>query len=430
MRQSVLPHGSRVSPPPRSSMARVLLLGFNSAALWAALTAWTWYAFGLVPLQLALIGEAGLDSSRASSALASAWLCAALATIILSLMYRQPIAFAVPSVGLIFGKALADTLPFEEILGATMVAGLVVAILALSGASARLVSWLPPSIVMAMFAGVVLDFARRAVGATLTDLAVGGATVAGFALGRALGLARVPPMALAAMSGALAIAATGATSVPAVVWEPPHLVLARPGLSLASLLAVTPPLIIILVGMNLAPSCAFLDGQQYRPPTRRMTLAIGLAALVAPLFHGFTAAPSRDGGAIMAGPDAGPAAARYQSTLIGGALMLVLALAAGAVVAVAAVLPASFIVTLTGLSMLGPLQSALGRAFDGALRFGPTIAFVVAITPFSAFGLPSSCWALILGIAAAWIGEREELRAYWRTQHDERQSDAVPGRTR
>jgi len=405
-------------------------IGVNAAAVWAALTAWTWYAFGLVPLQLALIGEAGLEPGRGSSAIASAWLCAAAATIVLSLAHRQPIAFAVPSVGLIFAKVLADTLPFEEILGATMAAGLVVTGLALSGATTRLVAWIPPSIVMAMFAGVVLDFARRAVGATVADLLVGGATVAGFAAGRALGQARVPPMALAATSGSLAIAVTQAGAAPTVSWAPPQLVLAQPALSSTGLLAVTLPLIIILVGMNLVPSCAFLDGQQYRPPTRQMALTIGLAALVSPLFYGFTSAPSRDGGAIMAGPDAGPASDRYLSTLIGGALMLVLAFAASAIVAFAAVLPASFIVTLTGLSMLGPLQSALGRAFDGALRFGPTIAFVVAITPFSALGLPSSCWALALGIGASWLGERDELRAYWRANHGEGQPSAEPERAR
>ncbi len=94
--------------------------------------------------------------------------------------------------------------------------------------------------------------------------------------------------------------------------------------------------------------------------------------------------------------------------------MVVLAFAAGMVVTVAAVVPISFIVTLTGLSMLGPLQSALARAFGGALRFGPTIAFIVAVTPFSAIGLPSSCWALLLGVGASWLGERAELRACWR----------------
>jgi predicted benzoate:H+ symporter BenE len=61
-----------------------------------------------------------------------------VATTVLSLVYRQPIAFAVPSVGLIFVKSLADALSFEEILGATMIAGVVVMVLALSGVSTSL----------------------------------------------------------------------------------------------------------------------------------------------------------------------------------------------------------------------------------------------------------------------------------------------------
>jgi benzoate membrane transport protein len=390
------------------------LANADQSPFWAALTAWTWYAFGLLPLQLALIGEAGLDAERRSSAIASAWLCAAVATIVLSMLHRQPISFSVPSVGLIFLKSLVGTLPFEQILGATMLAGLVMTIVALAGVSARVVSWLPPSIVMAMFAGVVLDFARRAVGATLDDLLIAGATVAGFAFGRTLGRVRIPPMGLAVAGGGVAIALTRTLPAQALGWVPPHPVFVSPELSASALLAVTLPLVLILLGTNLIPACAFLSSQQYRPPTRQMILGMGLAALVAPLFCGFAAAPSRDGGSIMAGPDAGPTPRRYVSTLVGGTLMLVIAFAASTVVALATILPASFIITLTGLSMLGPLQSALGRAFGGTLLFGPTIAFVVAMAPFTALALPSSCWALILGIGASWIGERAALRSYWR----------------
>src|SRR5688572_24128556 len=92
------------------------LADLNQAAVWAALTAWCWYAFGLLPLQLALIDEAKLDPDRASSAIAIAWVSAAVVTISLSLLYRQPIAFAVPSVALIFVQAVAGSLPFAEIL--------------------------------------------------------------------------------------------------------------------------------------------------------------------------------------------------------------------------------------------------------------------------------------------------------------------------
>jgi benzoate membrane transport protein len=365
----------------------------NQAAVWAALTAWTWYAFGPLPLQLALNGEAHLDGDLASSAVASSWLGAAAVTLGLSLLHRQPISFSVPGVALVFMHALARTLRFEELLGAIMVAGLVVTVVAASGLSTRLVSWMPPAIVMAMFAGIVVDVVRRAVSATLADLVVGGATVAGFALGRLLGHPRVPPMGLATVAGGIAVAMTYDVGSRPIGWEPPQIVLASPTVSVAGILAVTVPLVIVLLGANLAPVCAFLRGEGYAPPTRQMALAIGLSALVTPIFGGLMTAPSRDGGAIMAGPDAGPHAGRYTATMIGGGLMLALGFAASTVVALAVALPASFIVVLMGLSILGPLQSALGRAFDGPLRFGPTIAFVVALTPFTALGLPSSCWA-------------------------------------
>ncbi len=44
-----------------------MIRDFNMAAFWAGVTAFVWYAFGAVPLHIAVIGQWGLNTAQASS---------------------------------------------------------------------------------------------------------------------------------------------------------------------------------------------------------------------------------------------------------------------------------------------------------------------------------------------------------------------------
>ncbi len=100
--------------------------------------------------------------------------------------------------------------------------------------------------------------------------------------------------------------------------------------------------------------------------------------------------------------------------MIAATLTISIALAAGTLTSLLAVLPRSFVVTLAGLAILSSLQSALETAFGGKLRFGALAALAVAATPFSVFGITSAFWAVVAGIAASFMAERRELLAHWR----------------
>ena len=63
----------------------------NAPALWAGLTAFVWYAFGAVPLHIAVAGQLGLTSGESSSWIFIIWTSGAVASIALSLFYRMPI---------------------------------------------------------------------------------------------------------------------------------------------------------------------------------------------------------------------------------------------------------------------------------------------------------------------------------------------------
>ena len=74
------------------------------------------------------------------------------------------------------------------------------------------------------------------------------------------------------------------------------------------------------------------------------------------------------------------------------------------------ILPAAYLATLAGLAILPSFQEAIVTGFAGRLRFGATVAFLVAATPFSIGGIPSAFWALLAGLLASHLTERADLR--------------------
>jgi benzoate membrane transport protein len=76
-------------------------------------------------------------------------------------------------------------------------------------------------------------------------------------------------------------------------------------------------------------------------------------------------------------------------------------------------LPRIFVVTLAGLAILFTMHDSLQRSYSGSCRFGALVPFAVAATPFKILGIPSSFWAILLGIIASLMAERAELFAQW-----------------
>ena len=66
------------------------------------------------------------------------------------------------------------------------------------------------------------------------------------------------------------------------------------------------------------------------------------------------------------------------------------------------------------LRVFASLQDSLENAFGGTLRFGALVAFAVAATQFSFAGITSALWAVVAGLAASLIAERDELLTHWR----------------
>ncbi len=388
----------------------------NAAAVWAGITAFVWYAFGAVPLHIAVSEQLGLATAQASSWIFIVWFSGAVATIAISLYFRQPIPITWTIPGLIFLGTLAERFTFAELIGANLVAGVLLLVLGLAGIGGRIMKWLPLPIIMGMFGGSILSYVVRMVTATVEDVAVAGTAVACYLFGRLINNPRIPPVGLAVVGGGIAVWLVGTGGAQPVEWVLPELSLPPMTFSLSAALAVSLPMVVLAIGLGNVQGLGFLIGQGYKVPVNPVSTVVGVASIVNAFFGGHPATVARTGVAILASPESGPVQGRYWAAVISAALTIALALAATPVASLLGVLPKSYIYALAGLAILASLQDAFEKAFSGGLRFGALVGFIVAATPFAVLGISSAFWAIVAGLAASWLTERKQLVDFWRQE--------------
>jgi benzoate membrane transport protein len=387
---------------------------FNMAAFWAGITAFVWYAFGTVPLHMAVSSQLGLTLAQSSNWMFIVWFSGAISSIGLSLTYRQPIPITWTIPGLVYLGTLAGQYSFAEMAGANLMAGVLMVVLAAMGIGAHIMRWLPLPIIMGMFAGSILAYLTRLVSATVSDVVVAGTTVAAFLIGRALRSQRIPPLGLAMIVGGIMVIAAGRFEHVPVQWSLPGLTVPSFTFTFGAFIAITIPMVVLAMGLGNVQGLGFLIAQGYPVPINATSVVVGLNSIVNALLGGHAAIVARTGVAIMAAPDAGPKDGRYWANIIAASLTIVLAFAAAPVMSLIGVLPKSYVFALAGLAVLSALQDAFEKTFSGTLRFGGLVAFGVAATPFAIFGISSAFWAIIAGIVASLFAERTELLGHWR----------------
>jgi len=385
----------------------------HAAAWWAGLTAFVWYAFGAVPLHISVSEQLGLTTAQTSSWIFIVWFSSAVSSIAISLYFRQPIPITWTIPGLVYLGTLVDRFSFAELVGANLVAGVLLLALGLLGIGGRIMRWLPLPIIMGMFAGSILEYIVRMVRATVEDVAVSGTVVGCYLVGRLIASPRVPPVGLAVVGGGIAVAAFASGGTTTLEWTLPALAVPEMMFSASAIVAVSLPMVVLAMGLGNIQGLGFLLAQGYKVPVNAISTVVGVNSIVNALLGGHAATVARTGVAILASADAGPAAGRYWAAVIAAALTIVMALAATPLASLLNVLPQTYVYALAGVAIISSLQDALEKSFGGNMRFGALIALVVAATPFSVLGITSAFWAILAGVAASGFAERKQLVDFW-----------------
>ena len=250
----------------------------------------------------------------------------------------------------------------------------------------------------------------------MDDFFIAGPTALGYLMGKMVDRQSVPPMGLAVLFGGVAVFFAQEGALPPLSWIPPTLAFPGMTFSFSAFIAVSLPLVLFAMGMGNVQGLGYIISQGYRVSVTPISVVVGINSVVNSFLGGHPGTVARIASAILAGPDAGPRERRYWASLIAASLTFIIAFAAGTVTSLITILPRSFALALAGLAVLATFQDALIKAFSGALRFGALVAFAVAITPFIVVGINSAFWAILAGLLASLLTEREELFEYWRAQ--------------
>lgn len=368
-----------------------------------------WYIFGAVPLFLGVMATMAVPGDVAAGWFFITFLTSGVASLLMTLRYRQPIAIGWTMPGLVL---IASTGPLgsahslAELMGASIVAGVVVLALGVAGVGERLMQLLPLPIVLGMFAGSTLHLITSVFGALGSEPLVVGAALAGFLGARRIDRPWLPPIAGAVALGTTAAALAGQVHAASLAWGAPRVDLIRPSFDAGSIVALSLPLVLVILGTGTIQGVGVMRGEGFRPPVSGITSVVGIASLVNALFGGHPASVQSSGTAILAGEDAGPRDGRYVAALIAATGCILIAVGATTVGGLNGVLPASLVAALAGLAILRTVMGAVEKMATGEPRLSAFIAFSIAASPLTIAGIGPIFWAMVGGFLVAVTVER------------------------
>lgn len=377
---------------------RPLAAGLSLAAVFVAVVA--------IPLDAA--AELGLSPAETSAWIFAVWGLPGALTILLTVRYRQPLLVTGNIFILIFVLSLGGDLSWPELVGATVVSGVIVLVLGITGLTHRLARFLPSPIVYGLLAGAVLDpLLADSITSLGTSTLLVGSTFAAYFLSEAVFGKRVPALLSALVVGVVvALLGSQAGPMPDLAW--PQVTFTLPEFTIEALITATPVLVVFITLQANAPSIVYLRAQQFEPPERATSFISGAGTIVGSVFGPMGVSLSLPATALTAGPDAGDHDVRHWAAYIAAAFSVLVALSSGFALELLEFIPGALLDAIVGLAVLGILARALGEVTKGPLRLGPIVAFAVAVSDLELLGLGRFFWAIVFGVAVSLLLERRQ----------------------
>ncbi len=378
-------------------------LSIPSQALVAAVVGFS----STLALIIAAAGAVGASQAQTASMVTALCLAMAVESLWLSWRTRMPVitAWSTPGAALV-GASTGFTI--EEAVGAFLLVGLMLVATGLFRPLTRLVSRIPASVASGMLAGIVVTFTINAARSAAIDPALILPLVAAFFVIRLVNPAlSVLSVLVGGFFLAVALGRVGDLPSP----EMSTLVLTAPSFSVNSVIGLALPLYLVTMASQNLSGLAVLKAAGYDPPAGPLITVTGLVSLLSAPFNALTTNLAAISAAICTGPDTHPdPAERWKTGPFYALVYLVFALFGASLVAVFAVLPASLIMLVAGLGLLGALANALAIALrEEGERMPAIVAFAVTASGLTALGIGAAFWGLLAGLAVLFL-DRAKFR--------------------
>lgn len=362
---------------------------------------------------LVLTALTALNATKSQTASAIFVLIAmyGLLSIALSWRYKMPISivWSTPGAALLISSG-ALRLPFSSAVGAFIVTGVLLLLTGLWPALGRLVSSIPKPIASAMLAGVIFNFCIAPFkSAADFPWIVLPAILVWLVLYKYATIWATPAAMLIIFT--LTAFDKGISFGSGQFW--PQVELVGPTLAVTAIVSIAIPLYLVTMASQNIPGVAIMKSFGYEVPFKPVMVATGLSAIFAGFFGGF----SMNLAAITAALNANDHAhkdpnRRWLASVYGGYVYLVIALLAVPTVAFVLQAPRELVLAAAGLALLGTIISALSAAVEVVeLRLPAMVAFLVAASGVSAYGIGSAFWALLAGLIVwGWLSLKAKAK--------------------
>lgn len=329
--------------------------------------------------------------------------------IILPLLLGIPMGGAYSIPGAVLMTQATAQFSFSELVGAYLIAGLIILVIGYLGWFDKLLTWLPLELVMAVLAGSMISFATEMVKSAVLLPLIGGSTILAYFLFSKY-IKKVPPVV-----GAIIVSLTSffmfgeSITVPTLSFELPTIWM--PEFSLSAILTVSIPLTIMLLGTEGAQGITILKNTGYDPPVNLITMVNGIGTMTAGIFGGHSACNAGLITALCASPDVGPKEGRYVGAIVSGVIMCVFGFFASVVLDLILLMPQALVKIIAGLALINVLLNSLQRSFNGSkFQLGAFFTLAIAMSGIKFFGISSAFWALVGGWLISWFLEPQDFK--------------------
>jgi benzoate membrane transport protein len=356
---------------------------------------------GPIAVTLAVGAAGGLTQGQLASWVFGILFSCGAATLIMSLIYRQPLGFAWSIPGTVLVGPSLQHLSFPEVVGAFFTSGVLILALGATGMVRRIMAMVPMPIVMAMVAAVFLRFGTDIVTSTQASPVIAGPMVVAFLVLTAVPLLGrfLPPVLGTLVAGCLAVAVSGQFTPGEAGPLLAAPVFTSPDFTWAAQLELVAPLALTVLFVQNGQGIAVLRAANHQPPVNVFAIASGAFSVLNASFGAVSACVTGATNALLT--SSGSRERQYTAAVTYGVLALACAALAPTLTRLMFATPKEFVLTLGGLAMLRALQQAFVTAFATTFTLGSLVAFVVTISGLNLLNIHAAFWGLVIGYAAS-----------------------------
>jgi len=397
-------------PGPIPSL-RELRRDFHIQAIVNGLLGFIFSASGPLAIILSVGTGAGMPAALIASWVLGCFGINGVLSLVLSWVYRKPLAFFWTIPGMVLMGEALTRLPFDEVIGAYLLTGALMLVLGLSGLIGRIMKAIPIAIVMAMVAGVFLKFGTDLIRHVQSDAWIAVPMILVFTtltvfarIGRF-----IPPLIGSLLTGLLLISIFDAPNIALdqLRWLA-HPVVTAPVLSLRACLELVVPLAITVLVVQNGQGAAVLRAAGHEAPINTIASACGLWSMMTAMVGSVSTCLTGPTNAILV--SSGPKESHYIGGITVGLLAMLFGFFSPGFISLLMATPAAFIVVLGGLAMLKVLQTAFQSAFKAQFSFGALVCFLVTVSGIQIASIGAAFWGLLAGYIASRLFEPADFQ--------------------